>query len=54
MRWLEATSTLAYVNYYRCEHCGNVWNVPKDKPQAEPNIVTRRLDDDASPTEESR
>lgn len=54
VRWLEASSAQAYVNYYRCEHCGHVWNVPKDKPQAEPNMVTRVVADDDSSTEDSR
>jgi len=29
-RLLENSSRDAYVNYYRCEQCGTVWNKPKD------------------------
>jgi len=29
-RLLEESSRDAVVNYYRCEHCGTVWNKPKD------------------------
>jgi uncharacterized Zn finger protein len=28
-RLLEDASKDAYVYYYRCEHCGTVWNRPK-------------------------
>lgn len=30
--WLEFISRDALVDYYRCEHCGCVWNVRKDDP----------------------
>jgi hypothetical protein len=39
IRWLEESSKYAYVNYYRCEACGHVWNVPKDNPDAPPKHV---------------
>jgi hypothetical protein len=29
-RWLEAPSTIAAVNYYRCPVCGHVWTISKD------------------------
>ena len=29
VRWLEALSLGAWVNYYRCNACGHVANVPK-------------------------
>jgi uncharacterized Zn finger protein len=29
-RLLEESSRDAVVNYYRCQHCGTVWNKPKD------------------------
>jgi predicted RNA-binding Zn-ribbon protein involved in translation (DUF1610 family) len=29
-RLLEASSRDAVVNYYRCPHCGTVWNKSKD------------------------
>jgi hypothetical protein len=29
-RLLEAASRDASVNYYRCDHCGTVWNTPKN------------------------
>jgi uncharacterized Zn finger protein len=29
-RLLEESSRDAVVNYYRCEHCGTVWNKPKN------------------------
>lgn len=28
-RWLESTSKEAYVDYFRCDACGSVWNTPK-------------------------
>jgi hypothetical protein len=28
-RHLEGASQDAWVNYYRCEYCSYVWNVPK-------------------------
>ena len=37
---LEASSKDACVNYYRCEGCGHVWNVPKDDPGGVPHAVT--------------
>ena len=39
-RWLEETSRDTYVNYYRCDACGHVWNVSKDDPYAQPVDVT--------------
>jgi Pyruvate/2-oxoacid:ferredoxin oxidoreductase delta subunit len=40
-RWLEESSKHAYVNYYRCDGCGMVWNVPKENPDAPIKQVTR-------------
>jgi hypothetical protein len=39
-RWLEDSSRQALVNYYRCDHCGCVWNIRKDDP-AWTTIVTQ-------------
>jgi hypothetical protein len=39
-RYLPATSEHADVNYYRCDPCGHVWSIPKDKPDAPPRHVT--------------
>ena len=38
-QFLEALSEFAYVNYYRCERCAYVWNVPKSNPDATPRDV---------------
>ena len=38
-RWLEKTVTSPFVNYYRCDRCGCVWTLPKDKPDDPPTIV---------------
>jgi hypothetical protein len=40
VRWLGELSKGAYVNYYRCESCAHVWDVPKDDPYAAPHHVT--------------
>ena len=29
-QWLESTSKLADVNYYRCQGCGHVWTTNRD------------------------
>lgn len=29
-RLIDTVSREAFVNYYRCETCGTVWNKPKD------------------------
>ena len=39
-RYLPATSEHAVVSYYRCDPCGHVSTVPKDKPDAPPGHVT--------------
>jgi len=39
-RLLEAASTYAYVEYFRCDHCGHVWTHDKDRPDSEPHDVT--------------
>ena len=39
-RYLPATSEHADVNYYRCDPCGHVWTMPKDKPESPPRHVT--------------
>ena len=31
-RLVESTSKAAWVNYYRCDACGHVWNIAKDTP----------------------
>jgi predicted nucleic acid-binding Zn ribbon protein len=31
-KWLPGPSKDAHVDYYRCDDCGHVWNVPKDNP----------------------
>ena len=41
IRWLEASSRDAHVNYYRCDGCGHVWTLPKSQPDAAPTAVTR-------------
>ena len=40
VRHLEASSRDAEVDYFRCEQCGRVWNVPKNAPMAPPRSVT--------------
>jgi hypothetical protein len=30
----------AHVNYFRCDRCGAVWNLPKDDPIAGRDMVT--------------
>jgi uncharacterized Zn finger protein len=39
-RYLPASSEGSSVNYYRCDACGHVWHIPKDKPNAEARAVT--------------
>ena len=39
-RWLDGPSTNAVVDYYRCDHCGHVFSVPKDRPNAPSRDVT--------------
>jgi hypothetical protein len=39
-KWLESTSAMAVVNYYRCDGCGHVWHIPKAEPDARPTSVT--------------
>ena len=38
-RFLEDSSSSAVVDYYRCEVCGCVFNVPKGRPEAKPKSV---------------
>jgi hypothetical protein len=38
-RFLEATSEDALVDYFRCDGCGCVFNIPKGQPAAEPVSV---------------
>ena len=33
--YLEWTSSVAHVDYYRCDECGHVWNV--QRPKADPS-----------------
>lgn len=39
-RWLPETSKDATVNYYRCDECAHVWNIPKNDPDAIPKVIT--------------
>jgi uncharacterized Zn finger protein len=39
-RFLPALSEHADENYYRCDPCGHVWTVPKNKPDAPPRHVS--------------
>jgi len=39
-RLLEHVSQGAYVDYYRCDHCGHVWSHEKGKPESKPRDVT--------------
>jgi uncharacterized Zn finger protein len=39
-RSLDEISKDARVWYYRCMHCGNVWTVPKDDPDAPSRIIS--------------
>ena len=39
-RLLEAASSEAYVEYYRCAKCGHVWTHEKGNPDAPPRDVT--------------
>jgi hypothetical protein len=41
-RWLKASSEMAAVHYYRCDHCGGVWTVPKTAAELR-RYVTRNL-----------
>ena len=34
--WIPAVYDGAYVDYYRCYKCANVWTVPKDSKHPEP------------------
>jgi hypothetical protein len=36
--WLEQLSSHLQLDYYRCESCGNVWNVAKEDPAATPPV----------------
>jgi predicted nucleic acid-binding Zn ribbon protein len=40
LRWLEASSKNADVNYYRCDACAHVWTVSKSDPAAPLTIIT--------------
>ena len=40
-RWLDAASQDAHVDYYRCDGCGHVWNVPKGQPDAPRKTVVQ-------------
>ena len=40
-RPLDAASRDSRVEYYRCDFCEHVFNVPKDNPQAEPRTVAQ-------------
>jgi hypothetical protein len=38
--WLEGVSKDAYVDYFRCQICGHVWNTPKAGATGEARNVT--------------
>jgi hypothetical protein len=38
-RYLDGASQGAYVNYYRCDACGLVFNVSKSRPNAPHKVV---------------
>jgi hypothetical protein len=40
-RLLESTSSIANVEYYRCDVCGHVWTYEKHNPDAPPKDVTK-------------
>ena len=40
-RLLEAVSDGTFALSYRCDSCGCVWNIPRDRPDAEPRIVVQ-------------
>ena len=44
IRWLDALSKDAHVNYYRCERCGHVWTLPKGETDVVPVAVTHKKD----------
>jgi hypothetical protein len=37
---IESLSSFSDMNYYRCDVCGCVFHVPKDRPLAKPVPVT--------------
>jgi hypothetical protein len=39
-RFLESVSKNAWVDYYRCDACGQLWVYDRGVPNAEPRIVT--------------
>jgi rubredoxin len=43
-RLLEAASRYAYVEYYRCDPCGHVWQYAKGDPNASAFSVTVTAD----------
>ena len=47
-RFLEATSEGALVDYFRCDTCRCVFNVPKGQPKAEPVSVMGCVDNEQS------
>ena len=40
LRFLEASSKNADVNYYRCDACAHVWTVSKFDPASPPTMIT--------------
>jgi hypothetical protein len=44
-RYLQDSSNFAVVDYYRCEACGCVFNVPKGRPEAAPKSVMGCVDE---------
>jgi uncharacterized Zn finger protein len=43
-RFLEASSSHAYVEYYRCDLCGHVWHYAKHDPNARAISITETVD----------
>ena len=40
-RWLRDASQDAWVDYFRCPHCGNVWTRPKGQSKAPLTQITK-------------
>ena len=50
-RTVDAPTTIALVNYYRCDLCGAVWNVPKSDPYGPVQIVAVGIQPKPPPTQ---
>jgi transposase-like protein len=40
-RFLKDSSSIALVDYYRCDHCGEVWVLDRSDPTKPPRSVTQ-------------